>query len=260
MRKEPQISCSQARPISAPKRAAPDGGDGGEADNRDGETDGEYVRDYERRRRKGYSDGAGVEKSGTRIEGEMNNRAEGLHGFLTCYVSSCSLLLLCLPVRAPRGEPSVSAEAPSSRTTVALISAFALCPCRPPSNQPQSTIAARSPVVHATSRRQLHWSTRVLNEDNDTRAGIWRRQLRGQRGWARHRGMPNFRRVRRQVWFRPAVRRRRGGAPLVGTVFPNPKGDAGDPAKWGEPWLRPLEGSTSGARCSSVTCAERWRA
>jgi hypothetical protein len=67
------------------------------------------------------------------------------------------------------------------------------------------------------------------------------RQVRGQHGWARHHGMPNFRRVRRQMWFGRAVRRcRGGGAPLVGTVFPNPKGDAGDLAKWGELWLQPL--------------------
>jgi hypothetical protein len=71
------------RAIAPPKCVTPDGGNGGEADRRDNESDGEHLRDYERRGSKGYSDGSSIEKHGTRIEEEMNNRAEGLHCFLT---------------------------------------------------------------------------------------------------------------------------------------------------------------------------------
>ncbi len=85
MGKEPQISCSRTRAIPSPKGGAPDGRDEDEAARRARETHDERLRDYECRGSKGYSDGSGIEKSGTRIKGEMNDRAEGLHCVLTCY-------------------------------------------------------------------------------------------------------------------------------------------------------------------------------
>ena len=49
-------------------------------------TNGERLCDYERCGTKGYSDGCCIEKGRTCVEGEMNNRAEGLHRLLTCHV------------------------------------------------------------------------------------------------------------------------------------------------------------------------------